>query len=108
MFKHKKPVGHWIAAVWIIFSIVYGAFEVSALVRDMRNVQQAYQLGAAAAKDQTITQIIALGQECQPVQLFSGQDEERVVVTFANMDCEDVVMPEAAEEVEDEAPATEE
>ncbi|MBT3349107.1 hypothetical protein HN954_02450 [bacterium] len=82
-FQRKTwSIGFIILIVWLVFSILF-------VGRALWNysVNNLYASGVQRGQDSAITQIISLGRQCQPVQLFSGRGADRLDITLVNPAC---------------------
>ncbi|MCF7847022.1 MAG: hypothetical protein K9M51_03240 [Candidatus Gracilibacteria bacterium] len=114
--KFKNPfhkttwtIGYVILIVWLVFSILFIAR--AAWNYSMNGL---YQMGIRRGQDTAVTQIIALGQRCQPIQLFAGQGANRAEVVLVNPACTQEQINQAAQQFqppvetpEEEVPPTE-
>ena len=86
-FKNPFHSTHWsakkiILLLWLIFSILYVGKGVRNYV-----LNGVYFAGQRAGQEGTINEIISLAQKCEPVQLYSGKDENRIVVDLMDTKC---------------------
>ncbi len=74
MKVNLKIVGYFLIALWTIFSVVY---IINDIWQDFKTQQlkKAYEQG----KIDTINLLIKEAEKCQPVPIFSGEKEIRVI-----------------------------
>jgi len=74
MKVNLKIIGYFLIALWIIFSVVY---IINDIWQDFKTQQlkKAYEQG----KIDTINLLIKEAEKCQPVPIFSGEKEIRVI-----------------------------
>ena len=74
MKVNLKIIGYFLMALWIIFSVVY---IINDIWQDFKTQQlkKAYEQG----KIDTINLLIKEAEKCQPVPIFSGEKEIRVI-----------------------------
>jgi hypothetical protein len=76
MTLSKKNIMHLVAALWIVFSLVYIFYDIWSDFK-LKELNQAYQQGRV----ETINALITEAEKCQPFPVFSGEKQIQLIKT---------------------------
>ncbi len=79
-------VGKIILIVWFLFATVFAAYSGWGALKNVI-FRQGVQRGALLGQNESITKIIQLSQNCNMVNLFAGEGENRVEIGLVNAEC---------------------
>ena len=74
----KKTILYSLVFLWVVFSIVYIANDIWS---DYKNVQmtRVYEQGKEQGRTETITSLLREAEKCEPVPIFIGEKETRLI-----------------------------
>jgi hypothetical protein len=74
----KKTILYSLISLWVFFSIVYIANDIWLNYRNVQMVR-AYEQGKEQGRAETITSLLREAEKCEPVPIFIGEKETRLI-----------------------------